>query len=99
MSEADATKPTEAAAPQVEDKPTESTPAEETKTETTESKDEAADGKPNILKTTAQHDKDHKGNNRKFDPSTREVTDDPVAIRKQVCAPRIRTNANAKVGG
>ncbi|KAH8172703.1 la domain-containing protein [Sarocladium implicatum] len=91
MSEADATKPTEAAAPQVEEKPTESTTAEETKseetkpeTENTESKDEASDGKPNILKTTAKHDKENKGNNRKFDPSTREVTDDPVAIRKQV---------------
>jgi lupus La protein len=95
MSEADATKPTEAVAPQVEDKPTEAAPAEETKAEETatetateteaETKDTDANGdKPNVLKTTARSDKDAR-NNRKFDPSTREVTDDPVAIRKQVC--------------
>ncbi|KAL2206595.1 hypothetical protein CC79DRAFT_1323021 [Sarocladium strictum] len=90
MSEADATKPTEAVAPQVEDKPTEAAPAEETKAEETateteaETKDTDANGdKPNVLKTTARSDKDAR-NNRKFDPSTREVTDDPVAIRKQV---------------
>lgn len=93
MSEADATKPTEAVAPQIEDKPTEATPAEETKAEESkpegETKDESKDtdansDKPNVLKTTARSDKDAR-NNRKFDPSTREVTDDPVAIRKQVC--------------
>jgi lupus La protein len=43
----------------------------------------AAD-EPKILKTTAQIDRENHKNNRKFDPSTREVTDDPVAIRKQV---------------
>ena len=98
MSEVDATKPTEAAAPQVEDKPTE-TPVEVGKTEEAKSEENKAEpesdakkdeseGKPNILKTTAKHDKDDRKNNNKFDPNTREVTDDPVAIRKQVCIPR-----------
>jgi lupus La protein len=100
MSEADATKPTEAAAPQVEETAPEATPVEEPKTEETkpeaesESKDEAKDAdangsKANILKTTARSDKDA-SKNRKFDPSIREVTDDPVAIRKQVCEPEKR---------
>lgn len=38
----------------------------------------------NIIKTTAQIDRKNHKNNRKFDPSTQEVTDDPAAIRKQV---------------
>jgi lupus La protein len=72
--------------------------SEETKTEAAEPaiKDESAqDEKPadsepqkgqsaNILKTKGKIDFDNKRNNRKFDPSVREVTDDPVAIRKQV---------------
>ncbi|PHH85046.1 hypothetical protein CDD83_984 [Cordyceps sp. RAO-2017] len=37
-----------------------------------------------MLKTKASIDRDNFRNNRKFDPSVREVTDDPVAIRKQV---------------
>lgn len=39
--------------------------------------------KKKILKTTAQELEDPR-QNIKFDPSTRAVTDDPVAIRKQV---------------
>lgn len=54
----------------------------------TESKDE----KPaEVLKTKGKIDYDDLSKNRKFDPSIREVTDDPVAIRKQVRTPlRIR---------
>lgn len=37
-----------------------------------------------ILKTKGKIDYENPRNNRKFDPSVREVTDDPVAIRKQV---------------
>lgn len=36
-----------------------------------------------MLKTTAKIDTNYK-NNRKYDPSTQEVTDDPVQIRAQV---------------
>lgn len=36
-----------------------------------------------ILKTKGKIDFDNKRNNRKFDPTARDVTDDPVAIRKQ----------------
>ncbi|KAF7548985.1 hypothetical protein G7046_g8485 [Stylonectria norvegica] len=46
--------------------------------------DSAAKPEPKILKTTAQIDFENHRNNRKFDPSVREVTDDPVSIRKQV---------------
>lgn len=62
----------------------------------TEAKDEKVaekeDGaaEPKILKTTAQIDRENLRNNRKFDPSTREVTDDPAAIRKQVIAASLR---------
>ena len=38
----------------------------------------------NMVKTTAKIDKENYKNNRKFDPSQREVSDDPAAIRKQV---------------
>ncbi|UKZ46937.1 hypothetical protein TrVGV298_001148 [Trichoderma virens] len=48
-------------------------------TEETEKKNGA-----NILKTTAKIDRDNAANNRKFDPSVRQVTDDPEEIRKQV---------------
>lgn len=44
---------------------------------------EKKDG-PNILKTTAQIDRENLQNNRKFDASARKVTDDPEEIRKQV---------------
>lgn len=37
-----------------------------------------------MLKTKGKIDFDNHRNNRKFDPTTREVTDDPAAIRKQV---------------
>ncbi|RDA95237.1 hypothetical protein CP533_1914 [Ophiocordyceps camponoti-saundersi (nom. inval.)] len=63
----------------------------------TEPKSEDADTKPvhesairepnadtKMIKTKAKIDRDNYRNNRKFDPSVREVTDDPVAIRKQV---------------
>lgn len=99
MSEVDATtKPVEATQP-TEEKPveqvdekveekTEDKPEEnsEDKTEAkTEEKTEATEkSEPAILKTSARIDYDNLNNNRKFDPSTREVTDDPDAIRKQV---------------
>lgn len=54
---------------------------DETKDETkTEAKEEAK-----ILKTKGQIDYENPRNNRKFDASAREVSDDPAAIRKQVC--------------
>jgi lupus La protein len=41
----------------------------------------------NMLKTTAKPDpKDHR-RNRKYDPTTQPVTDDPVKIRNQVSSP------------
>lgn len=90
MSEVEAnTKPVEAVEPETvaetsnvaAAQPTEEKPAEKVE-DVKESKDEASASEP--LKTTAQIDyKDQKSNN-KFDPTTREVTDDPVAIRKQV---------------
>jgi lupus La protein len=46
------------------------------------------DKSADVLKTTARIDhKDHK-KNRKYDPSTQPVTDDPIKIRGQVCDPR-----------
>ncbi|KAL7797160.1 hypothetical protein V8C43DRAFT_278304 [Trichoderma afarasin] len=63
-----------------ETKEAEAAEAAETKeTEETEKKNGA-----NILKTTAKIDRDNASNNRKFDPSVRQVTDDPEEIRKQV---------------
>ncbi|KAG6038746.1 hypothetical protein E4U41_003773, partial [Claviceps citrina] len=82
MSEAEATtKPMEAA-------PTEAAPTEATTSTQDQAPDAAAapDTAPEsaMIKTTAKIDyKDVKKNN-KFDPSVREVTDDPDAIRKQV---------------
>ncbi|KAK5998218.1 La ribonucleoprotein [Cladobotryum mycophilum] len=95
MSEVEAaTKPTEATPP-VEDKAVEQTeeqvdvpePKDAEKTE--EGKDEGekepeTKADPKVLKTTASIDYKDFRNNRKFDPSVREVTDDPDAIRKQV---------------
>jgi lupus La protein len=49
---------------------------------------QSADQPSKILKTTAQVDYENPRNNRKFDPSTRDVTDDPAAIRKQVAIHR-----------
>lgn len=43
-----------------------------------------ATGLAPMLKTTAQINRDNLKANRKFDPSTLEVTDDPVKIRTQV---------------
>ncbi|KAF7544063.1 hypothetical protein G7Z17_g10246 [Cylindrodendrum hubeiense] len=97
MSEADATtKPVEAVQPEaapVEEKPVEQT--EEKVEEKTEEKADSTEEKPveekptegsdsKLLKTTAKIDYENHRNNRKFDPASREVTDDPVAIRKQV---------------
>lgn len=78
----DAAKPTEepkvaAATEEAAPAPTEVTEAP--KAEQTENKQPS-----NILKTKARIDLDDHRNNRKFDPSSREVTSDPVAIRKQV---------------
>lgn len=78
MSEVDATtKPVEA--PPAEQQ--EATTAGETAEETSK---EAGTEDASMIKTTAKTDyKDFKKNN-KFDPSVREVTDDPESIRKQV---------------
>ena len=43
-----------------------------------------------MLKTTAKTDYSNLENNRKFDPTTREVTDDPSAIRKQVRIAKVK---------
>ncbi|KKP06535.1 hypothetical protein THAR02_01326 [Trichoderma harzianum] len=64
---------------------TEAVEAAETKeTETKESEETEKKNGANILKTTAKIDRDNASNNRKFDPSVRQVTDDPEEIRKQV---------------
>lgn len=63
--------PTEAAAEKSEEK-----------AEKTEEQTGATKPLP-MLKTTAKIDTNYK-NNRKYDPSTQEVTDDPVQIRAQV---------------
>jgi lupus La protein len=87
MSEADvATKPAEEPKPEVAEG---QKPADEAKQETSETKGDVVDvpaetsGKeaPKVLKTKGKIDY---RNNRKFDPSTRETSDDPSAIRKQV---------------
>jgi lupus La protein len=47
-----------------------------------------------VLKTTARIDhKDHK-KNRKYDPSTQPVTDDPIKIRGQVCYPHRKPSSH-----
>lgn len=83
MSEAEAPKPVEALQPEAEAAPT-TQPTEEKSEETTQTSEDKSEEKKEILKTTAKHDENPR-NNRKFDPSVREVTDDPEAIRKQVC--------------
>ncbi|KAF5686722.1 RNA-binding La1 [Fusarium circinatum] len=90
MSEAEAPKPVEAVQPEAEvpaTQPTEEKVEEKTEQkaeESTEKPEEKPEEKKEILKTTAKHDDANPRNNRKFDPSTREITDDPEAIRKQV---------------
>ncbi|RKK26103.1 hypothetical protein BFJ66_g5698 [Fusarium oxysporum f. sp. cepae] len=90
MSEAEAPKPVEAVQPEAEvptTQPTEEKVEEKTEQkaeESTEKSEDNSEEKKEILKTTAKHDDENPRNNRKFDPSTREVTDDPEAIRKQV---------------
>jgi lupus La protein len=51
--------------------------------DTTETKEDASPSAA-ILKTTAKTDYSNVRNNRKFDPNSREVSSDPVVIRKQV---------------
>lgn len=41
-----------------------------------------------MLKTTGQIDRQNFKKNRKYDPNTQPVTDDPVKIRNQVCLSR-----------
>jgi lupus La protein len=90
MSEAEvASKPAEEPKPEAAE---EQKPAEEAEQGTSETKGDVADapaetsGKeaPKVLKTKGKIDFDNYRNNRKFDPSTRETSDDPSAIRKQV---------------
>lgn len=91
MSEADATtKPVEALQPEAA--PAEEKPVEQTEEKVEEKTEEKADSaeksaetsESKLLKTTAKIDFENHRNNRKFDPASREVTDDPAAIRKQV---------------
>lgn len=49
----------------------------------------SASAENQVLKTTAKTDYRNHANNRKFDPSSREVTDDPNAILKQVRPPAV----------
>ncbi|KAF4447128.1 lupus La protein [Fusarium austroafricanum] len=85
MSEAEVPKPVEAAKPEAEAPATQPTEEKVEKSEEhTEKSEDKLEEKKDILKTTAKHDNENPRNNRKFDPSTREVTDDPNAIRKQV---------------
>lgn len=56
----------------------------ETKDETNDETKTEAKEEAKILKTKGQIDYENPRNNRKFDASAREVSDDPVAIRKQV---------------
>ena len=103
MSEAEAPKPVEAVHSEAEVPTTQ--PAEEQVEEKTEQKAEESTEKPEekpeekgeILKTTAKHDDANPRNNRKFDPSTREVTDDPEAIRKQVCVASPMSRCRARM--
>lgn len=94
MSDAEVQKPVEAVPEAAPAQPTEEKPVEKIEEKTEENPEvkaeEMSEKKPeeskstNILKTTAKIDHENHRNNRKFDPSTREVTDDPDAIRKQV---------------
>ncbi|KAJ4156881.1 hypothetical protein NW754_008518 [Fusarium falciforme] len=94
MSDAEVPKPVEAVPEATPAQPAEEKPVEKTEEKTEEKPqekpEETSEKKPeeskstNILKTTAKIDHENHRNNRKFDPSTREVTDDPDAIRKQV---------------
>lgn len=83
-------KPAEApeTAPEVASEAAKEESKEEPKEEPKEdAKDNIAEKKDaNILKTKGKIDYENPQKNRKFDPSTRGVTDDPDAIRKQVRA-------------
>ncbi|KEY70893.1 hypothetical protein S7711_00736 [Stachybotrys chartarum IBT 7711] len=85
--------PAEAQAQTTEEKPAEEKPVAEAPSAEKPAEASVAEDKPAeqsasadsaLLKTKAKTDYDNLKNNRKFDPSTREVTDDPDAIRKQV---------------
>lgn len=88
MSEAEATtKPMEATPTEVN--APEATSAEAASTEAASAETASAEQAPAASpaeesKTTAKVDNKDVKKNNKFDPSVREVTDDPVAIRKQV---------------
>lgn len=93
MSDAATKEQTEAAAPAPEVQPAqEAAPAAATADEGDKKADAAGQAQngnqkhaPNILQTTAKPSKDIK-KNRKFDPTTQPITDDPVKIRAQVCS-------------
>ncbi|KAF4125271.1 hypothetical protein GMORB2_4111 [Geosmithia morbida] len=79
-----------AAEAEVEETPAEEPKSEETSAEETHTEEAPAENpkdgaaSSDVLKTTAKIDRKDFKNNRKFDPESREVTDDPEAIRKQV---------------
>jgi lupus La protein len=77
------TEPKDTEPKDTEPKETESVKAQDGKEEEEKAN---SDSKPasNMLKTTAKTDYENHRSNRKFDPTTREVTDDPDSIRKQV---------------
>lgn len=76
-----------AATTETESKP-EAVKATADTTTAAEQTDKAQNGAANslapMLKTTAQINRENIKANRKFDPSTLEITDDPVKIRTQV---------------
>lgn len=79
----------EVAVPAVEAQPVqESTPAAANADNDTDKQTEVAaetqNGTDNMLKTTTQPDHKNFRKNRKYDPSTQPVTDDPIKIRGQV---------------
>lgn len=83
MSESEAVQnPTETVAP-VEETPVAPKEEQATVEQPEAAETEKKDG-PNILKTTAQIDRENLQNNRKFDATARKVTDEPEEIRKQV---------------
>lgn len=79
----EATEATEVAEAKETKEETEAAETKETETKEETEETEKKNG-ANILKTTAKIDRENASNNRKFDPSVRQVTDDPEEIRKQV---------------
>ncbi|KAK3192519.1 hypothetical protein K4F52_001318 [Lecanicillium sp. MT-2017a] len=89
MSDADATaQPVEAveqpAAPAAAEAPAATEPPAATEAPAAAPEANGDANNSNMVKTTAQIDRENYKNNRKFDPSQREISDDPAAIRKQV---------------